>query len=65
MRRRGSGRCNVAALRSARLDELEIELDRHHIAQHRAEGAEAEAEVLTADLAGGLEPGVAGPVEER
>ncbi len=46
-------------------DELEVELDLDHVAEHRAERAEAQIEVLAADLAGGLEAGVAGAVEER
>ncbi len=46
-------------------DELEVELDLDHIAEHHAERAEAQIEVLAADLAGGLEAGVAGAVEER
>jgi hypothetical protein len=50
----------MALWRSGRLDDLEVEFDLHDIAQHRAEGAEAEAEVLATDLTGGLEPGVAG-----
>jgi hypothetical protein len=41
------------------LDELEVQLDLDDVARRRAERAEAEAEVRAADLAGGLEPGVA------
>ena len=46
------------------LDELEVEVDLDDVAEHRAERAEAEAEVLAPQLAGRLEAGMAGAVDE-
>ena len=53
-----------ASVKPLRLDELEVEVDLDDVAEHRPERTEAEAELLAPHLAGRLEAGMTGAVDE-